>query len=127
MEGTEMSIDDLTIGEVKRLTSMFNNPPAIDNGMMGSFVIVRCRDAGVHAGILRSYSGREAVLDEARRLWYWKPAGGAKFLSGVAVYGLHEKSKLGEPIHVHLTETCEIIRCSETAHKSIAEMPSNAN
>ena len=92
--------------------------------MIGKFVIVRCRDAGVHAGILEGNEGRECVLNSARRLWYWKPANGASFLSGVAIHGLHKDSKLGEPIRVHLTENCEIIECTPEAATSIAEAPS---
>lgn len=37
-----------------------------NNGMVGKYVIVRCRDAGVHAGVLVDHSGREAVLTESR-------------------------------------------------------------
>ncbi len=95
----------------------------IENGLIGKYVIVRCRDAGVHAGVLAGHEGREAVLHESRRLWYWKPAGKKKYLSGVAVVGLHEDSKLGATLPVlHLTETCEIIGCSPEAEKSIREM-----
>jgi hypothetical protein len=94
----------------------------MDNGMIGKYVIVRCRDAGVHAGVLKSHEGREALLADSRRLWYWKPADGKKFLSGVAVAGLHRESKIGARLDLlHLTETCEIILCSEIAAKSIAE------
>lgn len=103
------------------------NAPAFDNGLVGKMVIVRCRDAGVHAGILEAYSGREALVRESRRLWYWKPANGAKFLSGVAAEGLDEASKLGAPIRVHLTETCELIECTEKAAASIAAFPTDKN
>jgi hypothetical protein len=95
----------------------------MNNGMIGKYVIVRCHDAGVHAGTLESHEGRECVLTDSRRLWYWKPKSHA-FLSGVAVYGLHEISKIGAPIRVHLTETCEIIECSERAQESIERMSS---
>ena len=89
---------------------------------IGKFVIVRCKDAGVHAGILESYSGREAVLLKSRRLWYWKPANYQKYLSGVAVAGLDASSKVGAPIErIHLTETCEIIQISQSAVSSISE------
>ena len=37
----------------------------IDCKMIGKYVIVRCRDAGVHAGVLESYSGKECVLTES--------------------------------------------------------------
>ena len=115
-----MNIDDLTIGQAKEIAAQFSDGRAkIDNGMIGKFVIVRCRDAGVHAGVLESHSGREAVLCQSRRLWYWKAANNAAFLSGVAVEGLHSDSKVGAPIKVHLTETCEIIACTDKAESSI--------
>jgi hypothetical protein len=92
----------------------------MENGMIGKYVLVRCRDAGVHAGVLKGNEGREAVLTESRRLWYWKPANNQKYLSGVAVAGLHADSKVGAPLpRLHLTETCEIIECSEVAAESI--------
>lgn len=86
------------------------------------YVIVRCRDAGVHAGYLVELKGRKAVLTEARRLWYFRvPMGSPSFLSGVALDGLGEGSKIGAPINVTLTESCEIIDCTEKAKKSIVE------
>jgi hypothetical protein len=95
----------------------------MDNGMIGKYVIVRCRDAGVHAGELVSHEGREAVLKDSRRLWYWKPAAKKKFLSGVASAGLDKASKVGTMLSLlHLTETCEIIMCSDDAAKSIREI-----
>lgn len=98
----------------------------IDNQMTEKYVIVRCRDAGVHAGELASYEGRECVLKNSRRLWYWKPANNSKFLTGVALHGLHNDSKIGEILPlIHLTENCEIILCSEAAEKSIREIKAN--
>ena len=85
----------------------------------GDYVIVRCKDAGVHAGVLVGYDGRTAELRESRRLWYWKVANRGAFLSGIAVHGLHPDSKVGAPIDVVLTETCEIIRVSDSASESI--------
>lgn len=117
-----MNIEDLTIKQARELAEMFGTSPSvqapINNGMVGKYVIVRCRDAGVHAGVLERYNGRECVLNESRRLWYWKAAKGA-FLSGVASHGLSGGSKVGAPVRVHLTENCEIIECSDVAEKSI--------
>ena len=117
-----MNIEDLTIKQARELASMFGaqTRPAINSGLIGKYVIVRCRDAGVHAGVLQDHNGREALLTDARRLWYWKPANGQKFLSGVAVAGLHADSKVGAAVSkILLTETCEIIKCSTLAEKSI--------
>ena len=92
----------------------------IDNKMIGKYVIVRCSDAGIHAGVLEAHEGRECVLTESRRLWYWKPADGAAFLSGVAVHGLHDDSRVGVAVpRIHLTEDCEIIECTAVAEDSI--------
>ena len=118
-----MNIDDLTIGQAKELAALFggNTSQPINNGMLGKYVIVRCHDAGVHSGILESHQGRECVLTEARRLWYWKAAKGA-FLSSVAIDGLSDESKIGKELpRIHLTENCEIIQCSSKAEKSIRE------
>lgn len=92
----------------------------MDNGMIGKYVIVRCRDAGVHCGVLAGHDGREAVLTESRRLWYWRPARGKKYLSGVAVAGVDATSKIGAVLpRLHLTETCELILCTGEAEASL--------
>ena len=122
-----MNIDDMTIGEAKKLAQLFSSEAtSLNNGMIGKYVIVRCRDAGVHAGRLESHNGRECVLTESRRLWYWKPANNASFLSGVATEGLHKDSRIGAPVErLHLTEDCEIMQCSDKAEKSISKAPSH--
>ena len=128
-----MNIDDLTIGEAKKIAKMFSynsgNPGVnlIDNGMLGKYVIVRCRDAGVHSGILESYAGRECVLTESRRLWYHKPADKSlSWYEGVAVSGLSEDSKCsGEVPRRHLTETCDIVLCAIDAELSIRGAKTN--
>ena len=121
-----MNLDDLTLGNIKELQILLgqSEEPKIDNGMIGKYVIVRCHDAGVHAGVLESYNGRECVLKKSRRLWYWKPADKQSFLSGVASAGLDNASKIGAEINrLHLTENCEIIECSDKAEKTIKEIP----
>jgi hypothetical protein len=88
--------------------------------LIGKFVIVRCHDAGVHAGVLVDNDGREAIIKDSRRLWYWKPANGKKFLDGVSVAGLDESSKVSCVVACrHLTETCEFILCTDEAAESI--------
>ena len=95
--------------------------------MIGKYVIVRCRDAGVHSGVLESRQGRECTLTDSRRLWYWKvPIGCSAFLSGVANSGLDPDSKVGESVSsIILTENCEIIECSSAAEQSIRGIKSH--
>ena len=98
----------------------------MENKMIGKYVVVRCRDAGVHAGFLEAHEDRTCVLTEARRLWFWKAlAGKGDFLNTIANHGLeHDGSKIGEAVsRIHLTENCEIIECSEASRASISAAP----
>ena len=120
-----MDIDSITIGQAKQIASLVGQANAqqltFSNGMIGKYVIVRCKDAGVHAGVLCATNGRECVLTGARRLWYWKIAGGRNgALNGVAVYGLSADSKVGVAVpRIHLTENCEIIEVTPLSEASI--------
>lgn len=83
------------------------------------YVIVRTYSAGVHAGKLISKKGKEVVLKDARRLWYWD---GAASLSQLAVDGVSKPENCKFPVEVEtitLTEAIEIIPCTKEAQKSI--------
>lgn len=87
------------------------------------YVIVRCRDAGVHAGELVSRAGREVRLQNSRRIWYWK---GAASLSELSQYGAKDVAscKFTVPVGtIDLTEACEVIACSAAGEKMIRECP----
>jgi len=92
---------------------------------IGKYVIVRTRDAGVHAGVLRARNGREAELVESRRMWRWRVAGNKGItLSDVARLGLDKRdTRLGGPVSILLTEDCEIIECTPEAAENIAQFP----
>lgn len=80
-------------------------------------VIVRTYSAGVHFGYLKSQKGKEVVLTEARRLWYWK---GANTLNEVANHGVSSGSKVSETVSgITLTEAIEVIDCTEVAAKNL--------
>lgn len=97
----------------------------------GDFVIVRCRNAGVHAGTLVSRDEHTVELANSRRLWRWW----SKFtLSGLATDGPLE-SKIGEQryacvlpkLQLTCSDVCEIIPCTERAKKAIMEVPEWTN
>ncbi len=94
---------------------------------IGKYVIVRTREAGVHAGILVSRHDRQAELSASRRLWRWRVKGNKGItLSDVATVGLDTKdTKLGAPVSIVLTENCEIIECSPEAAENIAQFPTH--
>jgi hypothetical protein len=86
------------------------------------YVVVRTYSAGVHAGYLKSRDGKEVVLVNARRLWYWS---GASTLSQLAMEGVKNPSDCKFPCpvtEITLTEAIEIISCSEVARKNIQEV-----
>ena len=93
---------------------------------VGAYCVVRCHDAGVHAGVVDEIEGRAVILSEARRLWKWVVRSG-DFLSSVANNGIAKGSKVGEPLAggLLLTEDCEIAICTPEAEKSIREFPSH--
>lgn len=86
-------------------------------------VIVRTRSAGVFAGVLESRKGSEAVVSNARRLWYWA---GAASLSQLAVEGTSNPSGCKFPTvvpSVTLLEVIEILPLSDKAKASIDAVP----
>jgi hypothetical protein len=91
--------------------------------MKGAYVIVRTCSAGVFAGTLVSRKGKEVVLKNARRLWYWS---GAASLSQMAVDGTSKPDQCKFPVEVPsvtLTEAIEILPVTKEAQKSIASVP----
>jgi hypothetical protein len=87
------------------------------------YVIVRTYSAGVHAGFLGAQKGKEVVLKNSRRLWYWE---GAASLSELAVRGVSKPGNCKFPAvlpEIILTEAIEIIPCSKEAQKIIQEVP----
>lgn len=90
------------------------------------FVIVRAKDAGVHAGGLvnRDTQGY-VVLRNARRIWFWS---GAASLSELAVYGAANPKdcRFGAKIErqeIRLTDVCEIIHCQLEGQVMIERQP----
>ena len=79
------------------------------------YVIIRTYSAGVHAGYLKSRNGKEVVLTDSRRIWYWD---GAASLSQMAVDGVSkpENCKFAVVLpEIILTEAIEIISCTKKA------------
>jgi len=83
------------------------------------YFIVRTYSAGVFAGHIESRNGREVVMTNARRLWYWD---GANSLSELAQEGTSKPENCKFPCavdRVELLEAIEILTVTEKAMKSI--------
>ena len=90
---------------------------------LSKYSIIRTYSAGVHFGVVKSREGKEVVLTDARRIWYWD---GAASLSQMAVDGVKkpENCKFSVTVpEIILTEAIEIIPCTEKAAKCILEVP----
>lgn len=86
------------------------------------YVICRTYSAGVFAGYLEKREGQEVVLRQARRLWYWD---GAASLSQLAMEGVSKPENCKFPCEVdkvELLQAIEILDCTDTAKKSIANV-----
>ena len=91
--------------------------------MVGRYCMVRTYSAGVFAGTVKSRDGKEVVLTDARRIWFWS---GAATLSQLATEGTSkpDSCKIPCPVpEVLLTEVVEVIPITDAAAKSISEVP----
>lgn len=116
-----MNIENLTIAEAREIARMFGavtQAAPAPHPMVGKYVILRCYSAGVHAGVLVSQVGDQAVLRDSRRLWSWTANAGVA-LSGLAVHGL-KSGKIDVVLpEIALTGVIETIPCSRVAEDSI--------
>lgn len=118
----EQKINEIGINGVTYIPkdSVTQMAPKLD-GM--EYCMVRTYSAGVFAGYIESRNGKEAVLRNARRIWYWS---GAASLSQLAVDGTSDPTNCKFPVPVGkitLTDVIEIIQITEKAKKSIEGVP----
>ena len=120
----EINTNEITInGEVyvkKSSIPEIATPAPTFEGM--KYCIVRTYSAGVFAGYVESRQGKEVVIRNVRRIWYWS---GACSLSQLAKDGTAdpENCKFAVPVdNILVTEAIEIIECTEKAIKSICEV-----
>ena len=124
-----MSDEKINIeGKADELSKLFGGPLAtapatstanLDAFAIGEYVIIRTYSAGVWFGKLSRKAGKEVILTEARRMWYWQCEKSIS-LSGVVVYGIdQEKSKIAAPVDQVWLEAIEIIPIRGQAMESI--------
>ena len=113
-----MNINEMTIGQFKELSAIFNtNNKLEESPFIGKVVIVRTYSAGVHIGTLLEKNGMNTLLRDARRVWRWR---GAFTLSEVSVKGIDTGSRISCAVDmIELTESVEIIPVTDTALQSI--------
>jgi hypothetical protein len=120
-----INIDELTIGEAKELSCMFAPPTKLKetvgscDSMIGKKCIFRSYASGVHYGELIEKDGKEVIIKNARRLWYWETTNKGISLSEVALTGVAKDSKVCAAVDAIWLEAIEIIPCTKGAIKNI--------
>lgn len=97
-----------------------SNSSEFGSEYIGEYVIIRTYSAGVWFGILDQKAKEEVILKEARRMWYWH-AKESISLSGVALYGIADDSKIAPTIDSVWLQAIEILSLTPKAIKSIKD------
>jgi len=120
-------IETITINDIEYVRKDQMSVPKVE----GDYVVVRCKNAGVHSGYISKRENGTLRLRNSRRLWRWW----SKFtLSGLAVSGVL-KGKEGECrfscvvpcIDLTDSDVAEVIYCTECARVSIESIPEHTN
>ena len=125
-------LDDLTIGEAKQLAALFGgNSTTTESNLygryVGKYVICRSRNEGVNAGKVIALDNTGVILEDARRLYYHKPANkDVSWYEGVALEGLSKDSKVGAAVEKIIAEDYSLTICTKGAEKSIRGAKDNA-
>ena len=124
-----MNIDDLVklAGLLDSNNTSHNKAASLGDCFVGMYVIVRSRNEGINAGKVVELDDTGVILENARRLYYHKPA--TKELSwyeGVALEGLSSESKVGAAVTKLIVEDYSLTICTKEAEKSIRGAKTNA-
>lgn len=89
------------------------------------FAIVRCHNAGVHAGEVVSRKGGVVTLRGSRRLWRWWSKATLSELSqeGPIKVGENRYGCVLPVLYLTESDVCEIIPCSAVARAAILAVP----
>lgn len=90
--------------------------------MENKYCIVRGDRSGVFAGTVVSHNGREVLLKNARRLWYWD---GAASISQIAAEGVKRPRNCKFTVSVDellILDAIEIIPCTSGAEANIKDV-----
>ena len=91
--------------------------------VIGKYCIVRGDRSGVFAGTVANTDGKNVLLKDVRRLWYWD---GAASISQIAVDGVKKPGNCKFSVSVSsilLTDAIEIIPATDKAKGSIEAVP----
>ena len=91
----------------------------LESEHVGKICMVRTFSAGVFYGLLEKKVGKEGLVRNARRVWYWQ---GAASLSQLATDGTTKPSECKFPCAVDSVELSEIIETIPMTDAAIASL-----
>ncbi len=94
---------------------VINGKTFVEKTTPAKLKIVRTYSAGVFFGEIESRVGREVIMRNARRLWYWE---GAASLSELAAKGTSKPEKCNFPCAVDRVELLEVIEILDVTDKA---------
>lgn len=125
-----MTLDDLTIGDARKLAALFSTTtlptaPSVSpfSPLIGKLALVRSRGSGVWAGTViaahEGSAGHTLTLTNARRLWQWTGAGECASLALTGPSG----GKIGPACQPIVAEVLEAHELTASAASAIAQVP----
>lgn len=97
-----------------------SNSPSIYDFAIGKYAIVRSRNEGINAGKVLQADNTGIILEDARRLHYYRPADEGSWYEGVANSGLRRESRISAPVKQKIIiEDYSITLCTNAAEQSI--------
>jgi hypothetical protein len=124
---TDIQASELILNGVEYVRKDSVNKDRILAMSKDNMVIIRCRNAGVHAGVILSFDNINGLVEisNSRRLWKWVSKA---TLSELAIHGpvSPRENKYGCVVPVlslNKDDLCEIILCTEEAAKLIEAVP----
>ena len=116
----EITQNNLTVNGLEYvLKSTVNQNTKAESKDGLEYKLIRCDRSGVFAGYLKSLNGKEAIILEARRIFYWT---GAASLSQLAIDGTKSPSSCKFPeavTKILVTDVIEVLDVSSKAQASI--------
>jgi hypothetical protein len=130
---SKINLDDLTWGQIKELQALTGSTSkevktrsVLFDRYIGKYVICRSRNEGVNAGKVLAADETGVILEDARRLYYHKPANkNISWYEGVAESGLSSDSRIGVAIEKIIVEDYSLTVCTKEAENSIRGAKTN--
>ena len=141
-------LEDLTIGEAKKRldkslqeyldlcdlfgktasTNKLNSESGVAQSSVGQYVLVRSRNEGINAGKVVAADETGIVLEDARRLWYHKPAVKSEsWYEGIANHGISSDTKISGAVgRKIIIENYSVTVCNSDSEQSIRSAASHA-